>query len=159
MKYLRLPKELFTNPKYKNLSANAKLLYALLLDRHSLSKSNNLTDDNGEIVVFFTREEARETLGIGKEATFKCFADLKQVGLLREGFVGVGKVRMLYIQKPTCKVEKSAPVRSEKSDNNKTDYNNTELNKTDINKKESEIDSFYYTVLKNVSYNDEGLPF
>ncbi len=155
MKYIRLPKELFENPEYKKLSANAKLLYGLLLDRRSLSKKNNLTDDDGETIVYFTRENAREMLGVGKDVIFKCFADLKKAGLLQEGFVGVGKVRILYIKNPTCKVEKCAPVRSGNADNNKTDINNTELNKTDLNN----IDPFFYTVLPEVSYDADERPF
>jgi len=95
MSYLKLPKQLFKDPKYKNLSANAKLLYALLLDRHSLSEKNNKTDEKGKTVVYFTREEARSILGIGKDSIIKCFADLKQAELLEEGFLGVGKTHPL----------------------------------------------------------------
>ncbi len=146
--YLKIPKEFFTNPEYQKLSANAKLLYGLLLDRHCLSVSNNLTDDNGETVVFFTREEAGEKLNISRETCYKCFVDLKSAGLLHEKYAGVGKSRILYVKKPTCKVEKSAPVMSEKPYPNKTELNKTELNKTDLN-----IDSF-----EKLKYFCEGFP-
>ena len=155
MNYIKLPKELFKNPKYQKLSANAKLLYGLLLDRRSLSKSNNLTDGKGAVVVYFKRDEAAKILGIGRESTYKIFAELTKVGLLEQENAGVGKARILYVKNPTCKVEKHAPVRSEKPHPNKTELNNTELNKTDLNN----IDPFFYTVLPDISYTDEGMPF
>ena len=38
--FYRLPKALFTNERYKDLSDGAKILYGLMLDRMSLSVKN-----------------------------------------------------------------------------------------------------------------------
>ena len=35
--FIKIPKTLFANPKYKEMSSDAKLTYALLYDRLSLS--------------------------------------------------------------------------------------------------------------------------
>ena len=43
--YFRIPKELIYEPKYKELSSNAKLMYAILRDRLDLSIAYNLYDD------------------------------------------------------------------------------------------------------------------
>ena len=39
-KFYQLPKELMTSALYKDMSLNAKVLYALLLDRKELSRKN-----------------------------------------------------------------------------------------------------------------------
>ena len=40
-KHITVPKELFINPQYNNLSSDSKLLYGFILDRFSLSLKNN----------------------------------------------------------------------------------------------------------------------
>ena len=40
-KYYQVPKELYTNPRYKTtINNDAKMLYAMLLDRMELSRTN-----------------------------------------------------------------------------------------------------------------------
>ena len=43
--FLKIPKSLFANPRYRRLSSDAKLTYALLYDRLSLSKLNAWTNE------------------------------------------------------------------------------------------------------------------
>ena len=57
-----MPKVLFTE-EYKNLSAEAKLLYGLMLDRMNLSAINGWCDKNGEVFIFYTIAETSEMLG------------------------------------------------------------------------------------------------
>lgn len=64
-KYYQIPKELYTNPRYKTVINNdAKVLYALLLDRMELSRINNWVDDDGTIFLIFKREDLADMLGI-----------------------------------------------------------------------------------------------
>ena len=49
--FFKMPKVLFTD-KYKSLSAEAKLLYGLMLDRMHLSAINGWCDKNGEGFIF-----------------------------------------------------------------------------------------------------------
>lgn len=39
--FYRIPKALMTEPHFKNLSSDAKILYGLMLDRMTLSMKNN----------------------------------------------------------------------------------------------------------------------
>ena len=48
-----MPKVLFTEA-YKDLSAEAKLLYGLMFDRMQLSAINGWCDKNGEVFIFYT---------------------------------------------------------------------------------------------------------
>lgn len=47
--FYRVPKLLFSNKRFWNLSADAKLLYGLLLDRMALSQKNGWVDKEGRV--------------------------------------------------------------------------------------------------------------
>ncbi len=53
--FFQVPKELFVNPYYTDLSLASKVLYGLLLDRLSLSIKNKWTDKEGDIYIIFSR--------------------------------------------------------------------------------------------------------
>ena len=55
--FYRMPKELICDKKYRELSNNAKLLYAIILDRASLSESNAWIDEQNKVVVFLERKK------------------------------------------------------------------------------------------------------
>lgn len=60
--FFRIPKLLITEPYFRRLSTDAKLLYGLMLDRMSLSMRNGWMDDDGHVYIYFTLEEACEQL-------------------------------------------------------------------------------------------------
>ena len=45
--FYRIPKALFQEPRFQNLSTDAKTLYGILLDRMSLSAKNGWLDEQG----------------------------------------------------------------------------------------------------------------
>lgn len=47
--FFRIPKLLITEPYFRRLSTDAKLLYGLMLDRMSLSMRNGWMDDDGHV--------------------------------------------------------------------------------------------------------------
>ena len=57
--FVRVPKNIFSNSVYKGLSANAALLYGILLDRMSLSVENKgkFTDRYGDVFVYCTLKD------------------------------------------------------------------------------------------------------
>ena len=67
--FYRVPKVLFTNERFWNISADAKMLYGILLDRMSLSARNGWIDENGRVYIIFTIDEAKEPLK--KKVTIK----------------------------------------------------------------------------------------
>lgn len=73
--FYRVPKVLFTEDCFWNVSTDAKLLYGILLDRMNLSARNGWLDEEGRVYIIFTIEEI-------KGACFVCiFESLKkQVG-------------------------------------------------------------------------------
>lgn len=52
--FYRIPKVLFTDDKFRSISAEAKVLYGILLDRMSLSQKNGWFDDADRVYIIFT---------------------------------------------------------------------------------------------------------
>ena len=52
--FYRIPKVLFTEERFQSISAEAKVLYGLLLDRMSLSARNGWLDDEGRVYIIFS---------------------------------------------------------------------------------------------------------
>ena len=98
--FYMLHKALFVNEKYKKLSDSAKVTYAILNDRVSLSIKNNWIDDNGDIYFIFTNESLQNILDKSKNTITKIKKELQAVGLLEQIRTGFNKPNKLYIKKP-----------------------------------------------------------
>ena len=99
-KYYQVPKELYTNARYKTTTSNdAKMLYALLLDRMELSRTNNWVDSDGTIFLIFKREDLADMLGICTTTVWRAIKQLKEVGLIAEKRQGLNKPNLIYIGK------------------------------------------------------------
>ncbi|NLO42309.1 MAG: helix-turn-helix domain-containing protein [Bacteroidales bacterium] len=167
-KYYQIPKELYTNPKYKTVINNdAKILYALLLDRMELSRMNEWVDEDGTIFLMFKREDLADMLGLCVTTVWRAFKQLKEVGLIAEKRQGLNRPNIIYIGKiqyendtsseqgdifvpseseninvQTDKTSKSGDLKSKSQDlenlkPNKTKKNITDDIKTEINNTES----------------------
>ena len=51
--FYRIPKVLFTDDYFRNLSSDAKVLYGLMLDRMALSIKNKWVDEDGRVYIIF----------------------------------------------------------------------------------------------------------
>ncbi|MBS7297660.1 MAG: replication initiator protein A [Eubacteriales bacterium] len=98
--FLKIPKTMFANESYRKLSSDAKLTYALLYDRLSLSKLNGWINENDEVYLIYTREEIAEDLGISYKKAISAFRELLMAGLIHEHRCGRGMPNMIYIVKP-----------------------------------------------------------
>ena len=94
--FFKMPKALFAE-NYKSLSAEAKLLYGLMLDRMQLSAINGWCDKNGEVFIFYTIAETSEVLGCGHDKATRLQRELEKYNLLRRKYQGKGKPLMLYV--------------------------------------------------------------
>ena len=65
--FYKIPKLLFKDKRYSKISSDAKLLYALLLDRMSLSKKNGWVDEEKRVYIYFSVREIMEEFDIGTE--------------------------------------------------------------------------------------------
>ena len=97
--FLKIPKTLFANSKYKSLSSDAKLAYALLYDRLSLSKLNAWINENDEVYLIYTREEIAVDLGLTYKKAISAFKELVDAQLITEQRCGRGMPNRIYIVK------------------------------------------------------------
>jgi len=96
--FYRIPKMFVKEPKFKSLSANAKLLYGLFLDRMSLSRKNNWLDENGHVYIYYTITDIMDDLDCGKETAVKIVDELKKIGLIEKKRQGQGKPSIIYVK-------------------------------------------------------------
>ncbi len=97
--YYKIPKELFENKAYSNISTDAKILYGLLLDRMYLSKKNGWFDRrNGRVYQYFTIEQTQMLLHFGHDKVIKLFKELEEADLLDRIRQGQGKPSVIYLK-------------------------------------------------------------
>lgn len=141
--FYRIPKALFADEKYQELSSDAKILYSLMLDRMSLSLRNQWLDEQQRVFVYFSQKEAQEVLGCGHNKANALFADLAQVGLIQRKRQGLGRPDMIYVMKFSTNDkqegtqlflnEEAYCPEKKQQEVLKGEGNNTEKNKTDSN--------------------------
>ena len=110
-KYYQLPQWLFTNEKYKDLSNNARIAYALLKDRNRYSIKNRWFDADGNIYFIFTNKELASMLNISERTVPTVKKELIKHKLLYIKKMGFNsKLRQnlpsrLYLLKPILSAE------------------------------------------------------
>lgn len=82
------------------MSAEAKLAYAMLYDRLSLSQKNGWINDKGEVYLIFKRSTAAKILNVGEKKVTAIFRELSEKELILDVCVGQGKPNRIYIVKP-----------------------------------------------------------
>jgi len=95
--FIRMPKSLIYGDKYRFLSVHAKLLYALMADRASLSLSNEWRDRNGRVFIYFTIREICETLLCAHDKACRVLTELEEFKLIERQKQGQGNPTMIYV--------------------------------------------------------------
>ena len=73
------------------LSNDAKVLYALMLDRASISRQNGYIEPDGTIRLYFTLEQAQTKLHRSRQSATRIFRELEYSGLIVRRKQGLGK--------------------------------------------------------------------
>ena len=84
-----------------NLSNDAKVLYALMLDRASISKVNGFIEEDGTIRLYFTVEQAQKKLHRSRQCATRIFRELEYSGLICRRKQGLGKPAMITLNYPS----------------------------------------------------------
>ena len=106
-RFYQLPKYLFEDAYFKKMSAEAKIMYALLKDRFELSIQNEWVDKNNNIYFIFSNKHLCEYLGYAEQKIIKLKKELVSFNLLTQERVGLNKPNRLYLLKPNYDVEGS----------------------------------------------------
>jgi len=97
--FYRIPKVLFTEERFRSVSAEAKVLYGLLLDRMSLSCKNGWLDQAGRVYIIFTIEEVMTALGCADQKAGKLLHELEsKCRLIERKRQGLGKPNLIYVK-------------------------------------------------------------
>ena len=110
--FYRVPKLLFKDKRFSKISSDAKLLYALFMDRMSLSGENGWIDEDKRVYIYFPIEEITEEFGIGTQKAVKIIAELNDIdgcGLIHRRIQGQGKPARIYLMKYTSVNSDSEP--------------------------------------------------
>ena len=143
--FYRIPKALFQEQRFQNLSTDAKTLYGILLDRMSLSGKNEWFDKKGRVFIIFTIEDVKRTLRCADNKATRLLRELEKFGLIERKRRGQGKPCLVYVKNFSAESSKERvknrdnddscgskiacqdPVKSRgiKKKENKTEMNNT----------------------------------
>lgn len=99
-KFLRVPIALFEDPKFADLSLEAIILYAFLLNRMDLSKSNGWIARDKRVFIIFTIKEIRKWLRCGKDKAMKVMRELDTengIGLVDRMSREAGKSDIIFV--------------------------------------------------------------
>lgn len=97
--FYRIPKALFTEPNFRELSTDAKVLYGILLDRMSLSLKNQWLDAHNKVYIIFTVEEIMDALNCANQKATRLMVELeKQAGLIERKRQGLGRPNLIYVK-------------------------------------------------------------
>ena len=149
--FYRIPRVLFTEERFKAISAEAKVLYGLLLDRMSLSAKNGWQDKENRVYIIFTIEDIMEAMGCADQKAGKLLYELEsKCGLIERKRQGLGKPNLIYVKNFVTPSESrflnrenhdSGEVKITDQEPLKSRSNNTENNNTE----RSDTDSFPFT--------------
>lgn len=146
--FFRIPKVLYTDTIFNDLSSDAKVLYGILLDRMELSIKNNWLDENNRVYIYFTIENIMEVMGWGNKKSVKVLSELdtdKGIGLIEKQRQGQGKPTRIYVKSfivdkslemskgifKKCQKDNSRNVEKTSLEMSKGHSNNTNINNTD----------------------------
>jgi len=96
--FYRIPKALFQEQRFQNLSTDAKTLYGILLDRMSLSVKNEWFDKQGRVFIIFTIEDVKRTLRCADNKATRLLRELEEFCLIERKRRGQGKPCLVYVK-------------------------------------------------------------
>ena len=166
--FFRIPKLLFTDEAFKDLSSDAKVLYGILLDRMSLSMKNNWIDEENKVYIIFTIEEIANIMCCATQKATKILQELddkKGIGLVEKKRLGLGKPNILYVKnfiiqetKEQTDVQEEITNQELLQSQNQNDENhnsgNVNFTKQELLKSQCNKTNYNKTEYSNTEYNN-----
>ena len=95
--HMQMPRWLFSDPRYVDMSLDAKVTYTFLLNRFQLSRRNGWVNDQGEVFVIFPRKALAAELRICEQRVTAAFRKLAELQLIWEKRCGRGDANQIYL--------------------------------------------------------------
>ena len=141
--YFRIPKALFQDCRFRQLSTDARTLYGILLDRMSLSAKNGWLDEQGRVYIIYTVREVQESLCCGEHKAVKLFRELEDIDLIERKRRGLGRPSLIYVKDFSSGLPKA---QANKTDKNKTEWNDPDpIHSGNIRE---QLEDYFYQVLE-----------
>ena len=99
--HMQMPRWLFFDPRYADMSLDAKVTYTFLLNRFQLSRRNGWVNDAGEVFVIFPRKALAKELRICEQRVTAAFRKLAELQLIWEKRCGRGDANQIYLARVT----------------------------------------------------------
>lgn len=90
----------FQDEALRDITNDAKVLYAMLLDRASISKQNGYVEPDGTIRLYFTVEQAQKRLHRSRQCVTRIFRELEYSGLIIRKKQGLGRPALITLNYP-----------------------------------------------------------
>ena len=113
--FFRIPKVLFSDPLYKDLSTGAKILYSLMLDRVVLSTLNEWKDKRGRVFVYFTIKEIMREIECCRQTAVNLLDELEKADLIERKKQGMGRPNRIYVKRFESDTSRSSKNEPDKS--------------------------------------------
>lgn len=133
--FLKVPEILVEGEEFQGLSAEAILLYAMLLKRAGMSYKNNWLDKQNRVFIYFTVEEIMRKRHLSKPTAIKLLDELDKkngIGLIERVRVGLGKPNIIYVKDFLSMVQEKTVVQKFKP-------LTSEVKNIDLRSKENEL--------------------
>ena len=95
--YMQMPRWLFFDPRYADLSLDAKVTYTFLLNRFQLSRRKGWINEQGEVFIIFPRQALADELRICEKRVTAAFRALAERELVWEKRCGRGDANQIYL--------------------------------------------------------------
>lgn len=116
--FYRVPKVLFTKEQFKQLSAEAKILYGIMLDKLDLSVKNKWVDEKGRVYIIYTIEQIMADMNCADQKATKLLDELeKKCGLIERKRQGLGKPNLIFVKNFITGVESSMMAQIQNREN------------------------------------------
>lgn len=143
--FLKVLEILVDVEEFNGLSAEAIILYSMLLKRTGISFKNNWIDKENRVFIYFTVEEIMRRRNISKPTAIKTLDELdskKGIGLIERVRLGLGKPNIIYVK------DFMSVFQAKGNDFQKSKNFTSEVKDVDLRSKENELQE-----VKNVDSN------
>lgn len=95
--HMQMPRWLFSDSGYSDMTLESKVAYTFLLNRFQLSRRNGWVNRYGEVYVIYTREDLAGEMQISYRKAISCFKELTEKHLVWEQRQGRGLPNRIYL--------------------------------------------------------------
>lgn len=134
-------------PEFSGMSVEAKLLFALILDRTGVSEMNGerFTDKQGNLFVIYTLDEICTKLGCSKPTAVKALKELQEGKMIEKKREGIGKASKIVVKKFALSLLKIEPDSYKNFTPSSQKNEPVEVKNFDCNYNKENYNNFSYT--------------